>query len=179
MMQYARMGYVIGHEISHGFDNNGRLWNAFGVYQDIMSPQSSQNFNERVKCLVKQYSAYCPYPDLCVNGLQTLGENLADLSGAQAAYRSYKKYVSIHGEEFKSNTLIKELSNEQLFWVFLGQSWCGLETEAGYKRDIASNAHSPSRYRVNGPLSNIKEFADAFKCGANSKMVNKEQCVIW
>lgn len=193
MLQYARMGYVclplvicvftrfqvIGHETTHGFDNNGRMFDGHGVFNDIMDNQTGINFNERASCLVDQYDNFQPYPGVYVNGLQTLGENIADLGGVKNSFRGYKAWVASNGQEFQDHQIVQSLTNDQLFFVLLGQTWCTKATPGAVIWQILNDEHSPSQYRVNGPLSNFDEFANAFNCPASSPMVNQPQCLLW
>eukprot|EP01112_Ceratiomyxa_fruticulosa_P017285 TRINITY_DN5357_c0_g2_i1.p1 TRINITY_DN5357_c0_g2~~TRINITY_DN5357_c0_g2_i1.p1 ORF type:complete len:769 (-),score=136.58 TRINITY_DN5357_c0_g2_i1:65-2371(-) len=180
---YARMGYVVGHETTHSLDNNGRLWNSWGVYGDWMTNQSSHNFNTQAQCVVNQYdNFYVNYQgsQVHINGEQTLGENIADLGGAKNAYKAYKAWeVQNNGPEFPDKSLIPFLTNDQLFWVLLGQTWCTLANEQGLVKQIVRDVHSPSKFRVNGPLSNIPQFASAFQCPANSPMNPNKKFLVW
>jgi len=183
LMQYARMGYVIGHETTHGFDNNGRLWNAYGVFQPIMDDNSSIAFNERAQCIVDQYDQFQPVPGYYVNGEQTLGENIADLGGVKNAFYAYEAWVKANGTANLQLTvkspLVPQLTNEQAFFVVMAQTWCTKATSQGIISQLQSDVHSPSQYRVNGPLSNLQAFSDAFNCPKNSPMNPTNKCELW
>eukprot|EP00026_Physarum_polycephalum_P004314 Phypoly_transcript_04332.p1 GENE.Phypoly_transcript_04332~~Phypoly_transcript_04332.p1 ORF type:complete len:714 (-),score=121.16 Phypoly_transcript_04332:26-2167(-) len=183
IMQYARMGYVIGHETTHGFDNNGRMWNSFGVYEPIMDDNSSDAFNERAQCIVNQYNQFQPVPGYFVNGEQTLGENIADIGGVKNAFLAYEAWVKANGTanlqmDVKS-PLIPQLTNEQAFFVVMAQTWCTKATTQGIIAQLQQDEHSPSQFRVNGPLANLQEFADAFSCPKNSPMNPTNKCELW
>jgi len=184
MLQYARMGYVIGHETTHGFDNNGRLWNAQGVYQGIFDNATSLRFEQGAQCLVDQYNSYEVIPGLYVNGENTLGENIADMGGAKNAYRAYQAWIKANGTDADAGSaksrIMPSLTNDQLFFVMLGQTWCTKATDAGLASQVVNDVHSPSKFRVNGPLSNFDEFSTAFSCKAGSNMNRgNNACVLW
>lgn len=183
VMQYARMGYVIGHETTHGFDNNGRLWNAEGVYQPIMDDESSAEFNTRAQCIVDQYNKFQPVPGHFVDGEQTLGENIADLGGVKNAFQAYKAWVQANGTATMAlsakSPILSQLTNEQSFFVVMAQTWCTKASTKGLLSQLKTDVHSPSQYRVNGPLSNLPDFSQAFKCPANSPMNPSSKCVLW
>eukprot|EP01113_Clastostelium_recurvatum_P032527 TRINITY_DN4194_c0_g1_i1.p1 TRINITY_DN4194_c0_g1~~TRINITY_DN4194_c0_g1_i1.p1 ORF type:complete len:773 (-),score=130.52 TRINITY_DN4194_c0_g1_i1:64-2301(-) len=182
MFQYARMGYVVGHETTHGFDNNGRMWGPTGVYGDWMDQESSANFVTQAQCVIDQFNDYYVTingQQVPVNGMQTLGENIADLGGAKNSYRAYQAWVKANGQEFPDKSIISSLNNEQLFWVLLGQTWCTVASDQALARQIMQDPHSPSKFRVNGPLSNIDEFASAFSCPAGTAMNPTDKCLIW
>jgi len=179
ILQYARMGYVIGHETTHGFDNNGRYWNAVGTYEDIFDEETGAQFNERAQCIISQYDKYSPIPGFYVDGTLTLGENIADVGGVKNAFRGYKAWEAANGAEFKDHQVVSQLTNDQLFFVLLGQTWCTKADPIAIIYQLINDVHSPSQYRVNGPLSNFDEFAKAFQCPSNSHMVNSPQCLLW
>jgi len=182
ILQYARMGYVIGHETTHGFDNNGRLWNGNGSYFEITDPTSSKLYDEESMCLVNQFNNYYvqgPDGPVYVDGFQTLGENIADLGGVKNAFRGYKAWENINGPEFADYQVVPTLNNDQLFFVMLGQTWCTKATPAGLVAQIGRDVHSPSKFRVNGPLSNFDQFASTFKCSSSSTMVHSPKCSLW
>jgi predicted metalloendopeptidase len=183
LMQYARMGYVIGHETTHGFDNSGRLWNAFGVYQPIMDDNSSDAFNERAQCIVNQYNQFQPVPGYFVNGEQTLGENIADLGGVKNAFYAYQAWVKANGtanlQLNVKSPLVPQLTNQQAFFVVMAQTWCTKATTAGIVSQLQNDVHSPSQFRVNGPLSNLPAFSEAYSCPLGSAMNPTKKCELW
>ena len=171
---------VIGHETTHGFDNQGRQWGGNGTFVgDIMDETSGINFNAAAQCLIDQYNRYSPVFGFYVNGKQTLPENIADLGGAKNAFRAYKAWVAANQPEFTDHQVVSSLTNDQLFWTLLGQTWCTKATPVALVSQILTDTHSPSRYRVNGPLSNLDDFKDAFKCSGSSAMVHQPQCILW
>lgn len=183
LMQYARMGYVIGHEITHGFDNHGRLWNAQGVYQPIMDEESDNQFTQRAQCIVDQYNNYQPVPGHFVDGEQTLGENIADFGGVKNAFLAYKAWVQANGTATfaldAASPIVPQLTNEQVFFVVMAQTWCTKANDAGLISQLSRDVHSPSQYRVNGPLSNLDYFSQAFSCSSSSPMNKQPKCELW
>jgi len=175
LMNLAAYGFVIGHEITHGFDNSGRLYNGTGFFVDWWTNASTTNFNQRAQCLIDQYNSF-PVETSHVDGQLTLGENLADLGGLGLAWAVYK------GSDSQLPQLIPQVTNDQLFWVNAGQVWCSVSTPAQAMWQIANDVHSPGKYRIIGPMSNIKGFADAFNCPANSFMGRSKTdkaCSVW
>jgi len=182
MFQYARMGSVVGHEVVHAFDSSGRFWGAFGQYGDWMDANSSSNFNEQARCIIDQFDDYylvIKGQRVHVNGLQTLGENIADLGGVKATFNAYRAWVAANEEEFPDKSLIPQLTNDQLFWVLYGQTWCAAQSDDILAYLLASDEHAPNRFRVNGPLSNLDQFVSSFNCPAGSNMNRKEKCLVW
>jgi len=183
ILQYARMGYIIGHETTHGFDNSGRLWNAQGVYQPIMDDASNVAFNVQAQCIVNQFNQFQPVPGHYVNGQQTLGENIADLGGVKNAYKAYQAWTLANGtanlQMNSKSPIVSSLTNEQLFFVMMGQTWCTVTNDQGLIDQLQNDVHSPSMYRVNGPLANFDSFANAFSCSANSPMNPSTKCNLW
>jgi len=171
---YGDTGGTIGHELTHGFDDEGRQFDAHGDLRDWWTPEDARKFQERADCISTQYSGYTVIDDVKINGKLTLGEDVADLGGLLLAYMAWK-------EDTKAQKLdpIDGLTPEQRFFVGYGQSWCG-ETRDETKRLRATvDPHSPEKYRTNGVVSNMPEFQQAFHCKAGSPMVNKVQCRVW
>ncbi len=131
---------VIGHEITHGFDNNGRHFGPFGGLQSWWTNDAATQFDQRASCLVNQYSSY-PVYDQYVNGSQTEGENIADNGGIEVAFQTYKQYVSVNNITVQ---YMKEYSNDQLFFLYFAQNWCCSATPQGYL-DMLLDVHSPPR----------------------------------
>jgi len=180
ILMFARMGWVVGHETTHAFDSDGRMWGPTGVYGDWMSKESSAAFSKQAQCIIDQYSSYTPLPGLHVNGSVTQGENIADNGGIKRAYDAYQEWVKNNGDEFKGNELVKGLTKEQLFFVIAGQTWCTAQTDDSIRNQIKFDVHSPSQYRVNGPFRNYKAFADAFQCKVGTPMNPGEgRCLVW
>uniref|UniRef100_A0A8C6WL35 Neprilysin n=1 Tax=Neogobius melanostomus TaxID=47308 RepID=A0A8C6WL35_9GOBI len=178
-LNYGGIGMVIGHEITHGFDDNGRNYDKDGDLKDWWTPDSTQRFLELSKCIVDQYGNFSW--DLAngihLNGNNTLGENIADNGGIRQAYQAYKNYVALHGEEPPLPGI--NLSHDQLFFLNFAQIWCGTHRPKQAINSIKVDVHSPGKFRVLGSLQNFPEFARAFKCSKNSYMVPENVCRVW
>uniref|UniRef100_A0A3Q3LZ48 Neprilysin n=1 Tax=Mastacembelus armatus TaxID=205130 RepID=A0A3Q3LZ48_9TELE len=178
-LNYGGIGMVIGHEITHGFDDNGRIYNKDGDLQDWWTLDSSRRFLELSKCIVEQYSNFSW--DLAngyhLNGNNTLGENIADNGGIRQAYKAYKNYVKKHGEEPPLPGI--DLSHDQIFFLNFAQVWCGKYRPEQAVNSVKVNVHSPGKFRVLGTLQNFPEFAKAFNCNKSSYMVPDHICRVW
>jgi endothelin-converting enzyme/putative endopeptidase len=176
-MNYGAMGMVMGHEVSHGFDDEGRKFSATGRLEEWWAPEVAARFEERAACVERQYSAYEVQPGLSVDGRLTLGENIADLGGLKQSYRAYRKWVAENGAE----PPIAGLTGEQLYFVAYAQAWCTIMTPEAEKVQVRSDPHSPARFRVNGPVRNLREFGEAFGCapGAPLYPADDDICVVW
>jgi putative endopeptidase len=171
---YGDTGGTIGHELTHGFDDEGRQFDAKGNLRDWWTDEDGKEFVKRASCISDQYSTYTIIDDIKINGKLTLGEDVADLGGLILAYKAWK-------EDTKGQNLqpIAGLTPDQRFFVGYGQSWCG-ETRDETKRLRATvDPHSPEKYRTNGVVSNMPEFQEAFHCKAGSPMVNQNRCRVW
>jgi len=171
---YGDTGGTIGHELTHGFDDEGRQFDAHGNLRDWWTEEDGKEFVKRASCISDQYSTYTIIDDIKINGKLTLGEDVADLGGLILAYMAWK-------EDTKGQTLppLDGLTPDQRFFVGYGQSWCG-ETRDETKRLRATvDPHSPEKYRTNGVVSNMPEFQEAFHCKAGSPMVNQNRCRVW
>ncbi|KAF3847621.1 hypothetical protein F7725_020649 [Dissostichus mawsoni] len=178
-LNYGGIGMVIGHEITHGFDDNGRNYDKDGDLKDWWTPDSTQKFLDLSKCIVNQYGNFSwdLANGLHLNGNNTLGENIADNGGIRQAYQAYKNYVKEHGEEPSLPGI--GLSHDQLFFLNFAQVWCGTHRPEQAVNSIKVNVHSPGKFRVLGSLQNFPEFAKAFKCNKNSYMVPDNICRVW
>lgn len=176
-MNYGAMGMVMGHEVSHGFDDEGRKFSATGRLEEWWAPEVAERFEERAQCVVDQYAGYEVQPGLFVDGRLTLGENIADLGGLRQSFRAYRRWIQENGPEPE----IAGLSNEQLFFVAYAQAWCSIYTPEAEKVQVRSDPHSPARFRVNGPVRNLPEFGEAFGCERGAPLFPPEDeiCVIW
>ncbi len=156
-VNYGAICAVIGHEISHGFDDKGRLYDAQGNLADWWTEADAAKFKERSLKLVAQYNSYFALPGLAINGQQTLGENIGDLGGVSIAYEALER--SLKGRERK---LVDGLTPEQRFFIAWAQVWRTKYRDDALKRYVASDVHSPGPFRAVGPLVNLQEFCDAF-----------------
>lgn len=166
---FGGIGMVMGHELTHGFDDEGRQYDGDGNLKDWWSEKVNTEFERRADCVAKQFDGYTVLDGLHVNGKLTLGENIADLGGIKLTYRALAA---------QPTAPTKRPRDQELFLGF-AQSWCAKERDAALRHLVTTNPHSPARFRVNGPLSNLPEFAQAFGCKADAKMVRKERCEIW
>ena len=164
-VNYGGIGAVIGHEISHGFDDSGSQSDGDGNLRDWWSKEDKANFGKLTSALVAQYSAYSPLPGYQLNGALTLGENIADNSGLAIAYKAYQ--ISLGG---KAAPVIDTYTGNQRLFMGWGQVWRGKAREAEAIRLIATDPHSPAMFRGNGPLTNLPEFYSAFGVKPGDKM---------
>jgi endothelin-converting enzyme/putative endopeptidase len=163
---YGSIGATIGHEIGHGYDDQGRKFNAAGELKDWWSPATAKLYTERAQTLVKQYDAYEPIPGVHIKGQLTLGENLGDLGGLEVAYAAYRRYVAKHGEP----PVIDGLTGDQRFFIAYGYSWETKQREGALRSQLLTNEHSPAKYRVNGVVRNIDAWYKAFNVQPGDKM---------
>ncbi|HEX8904952.1 MAG TPA: M13 family metallopeptidase [Longimicrobiaceae bacterium] len=168
-VNYGALGSTIGHEISHGFDDQGRQYDAGGNLRDWWTPEDAARFTARAARMVAQYDGYVAVDTMHVNGRLTLGENIADLGGVTLSYYALQR--SLRG---KPRTLIDGLTPEQRFFISWAQNWRDNSTEARLRTMVRTDPHSPSRFRAIGPLSNMPEFARAFGCRPGDPMVRPD-----
>jgi len=176
-VNYGAIGMVMGHELTHGFDDEGRQFDAAGNLKEWWSPNVGKEFDQRAACVVSQFDGYVAVDDLHVNGRLTLGENIADLGGIKLAYAAFQN-------RRKEKEILKgadPYSAEQEFFLAYAQSWCGNYRPEMLRLQVTTNPHAPSQFRVNGPLSNVTEFARAFSCHEGNPMVRtgSKRCEIW
>src|SRR6266853_1977742 len=168
-VNYGAIGAVIGHEMTHGFDDQGRQFDAAGNLRDWWSKKSADEYNKRRKAVVDQYSAYEPLPGMHVNGELTQGENIADIGGLKLAYAALQKALDKHPEE--RGKKIDGLTPEQRFFLSFAAIWRSKIRDEDQKLRLTTDPHSPAQFRVNGPLANMPEFQKAFNVPDGSAMV--------
>ena len=158
-VNYGAIGGVIGHEIGHGFDDQGAKSDGTGLLRNWWTAEDEANFKAKTGALVAQYDAFCPYDDgeTCVNGALTLGENIGDLGGLSMAYKAY--HISLDGKEDK---VIDGLTGDQRFFMSWAQVWRSKNREEAMRRQMLTDPHSPPAYRVNGIVRNFDAWYDAF-----------------
>jgi putative endopeptidase len=167
-VNYGAMGAVIGHEMTHGFDDQGRQFDSKGNLRDWWTPGDAARYKAEADKVVQQFDAYTVVDSAThVNGKLTLGENIADLGGLKVAYEAMQKALAKNGRP----GLIDGFTPEQRFFLGWAQAWRTLQRDEGLKVQVASDPHSPAKWRVNGPLSNMPEFHAAFACKDGDKMV--------
>ena len=169
------IGMVVGHELTHGFDDQGAQFDAKGNLFSWWTPAASAKFKEKIACVDKQYSAYEVEPGLHVNGALTLGENIADNGGLKLAFEAYRALRA----DAKDSVVADGMSEDQQFFLGFAQGWCA-STRPDFERMLVqTNPHSPPRFRVRGPLTNLPQFAQAFSCKEGSPMHPKNACSVW
>jgi putative endopeptidase len=175
-VNYGRIGMVIGHEFTHGFDDMGSKFAADGSFSNWWSVKDREAFDSRTAILGETFSAFCPTEGNCVNADLTMGENIADLGGLTMAYHAYQMT-----EEFKSGDKREGFTPAQRFFIAYGQLWKIKYTAEEMKNRLATDPHSPGMYRVNGPLKNCPEFFEAFAVTEGKPMRNPKGKVakIW
>jgi putative endopeptidase len=162
---YGSAGATIGHEISHGFDDQGSQYDSDGNLRDWWSPEDHAKFKAKTEMLIKEYDAFEPVPGFHVNGALTLGENIADIAGIEIAYKAY--IASLNGSE---PPVIDGMTADQRFYIGFAQSWLGKRREARTIAQIKSDPHSPEKYRTNGVVVHMPSFYSAFGVGPGDKM---------
>ena len=156
---------TIGHEITHGFDDEGRQYDEKGNLKSWWTKNDEQEFNKRAAVMINQFNAFEPLPGSHINGKATLGENIADLGGILIALDAFKKTA-----QFKNNQPIAGLSPMKRYFLGYALGWMGYPTEQSLKSQLMTDVHSPAKYRVNGPFVNVKEFYSAFDIQAKDKI---------
>ncbi len=168
------IGMVIGHELTHGFDDEGSQFDGRGNLENWWAPATQKQFEGRTGCVATQYSGYEPLSGARLDGKLTNGENIADLGGlklAMAAFRELRKGAEpIEADGF---------TEEQMFFLANGQSWCTKMREEMVRMRVKTDPHSPPKFRVNGAVVNLPEFAQAFRCKQGAPMNPKDRCVVW
>ena len=163
---YGSIGATIGHEIGHGFDDQGRKFDAQGKLADWWTPATAKLYTEKASRLVGQYNGYEPIAGVHIKGELTLGENLGDLGGLEIAHAAYRKYVAEHGEP----PVIDGLTGDQRFFIAYGYSWEIKQREGALRNQLLTNEHSPGKYRVNGVVRNMDAWYKAFNVQPGDKM---------
>src|SRR6266487_1246678 len=173
-INYGAAGSVIGHELTHGFDDEGRQFDAQGNLKDWWTESDAKAFDERAACFVNEYSSFTAVDNVKVNGKLTLGENAADNGGLRIALMSYVASLTP-----TSRKPLDGFTPEQRFFVSYGQGWCENARPERQRMLAQTNPHAPPKFRVNGVVSNMPEFQKAFSCKADAPMVRKNACRVW
>jgi putative endopeptidase len=171
---FGDTGATIGHELTHGFDDEGRQFDAHGNLRDWWTAEDAKAFEQRASCISDQYSQYVVVDDVKINGKLTLGEDVADLGGLILAYMAWQ-------DDTKGQTRepIEGFTPVQRFFIAYGQSWCASTRDETKRLRATIDPHSPDKYRANGVVSNMPEFQEAFHCKAGSPMVRENRCRVW
>jgi putative endopeptidase len=175
-MNYGGIGAVVGHELTHGFDDQGRKFDPTGEMREWWEPEVSAKFQTRAQCVSDAYSAFEVEPGLHVNGDLTLGENIADLGGVKESFAAYKAWEQRHGVP---PAAVPGLTDDQLFFVAFGQVWCAVTAPEAARVRVKVDPHSPPQFRAVGPLANNPDFATAFHCAAGTPMNPAQRCEVW
>jgi putative endopeptidase len=169
------MGMVVGHELTHGFDDQGAQFDASGNLVNWWQPDDKAAFETRGKCVVGQYASFEAAPKQFINGELTLGENIADLGGVKVAFRAYQK--------LRTGTDVMRVADgfteDQQFFLGVAQAWCNKNRPAEAQRRLTVDRHSPAKFRIYGALRNLPEFAQAFSCAAGTPMHPAQTCSVW
>uniref|UniRef100_A0A8C1JYB2 Membrane metallo-endopeptidase-like 1 n=1 Tax=Cyprinus carpio TaxID=7962 RepID=A0A8C1JYB2_CYPCA len=178
-LNFGGIGMVIGHEITHGFDDHGRNFDKDGNMYNWWSNYSAERFEDQSKCMVEQYGKFSwkLAGGQNVSGITTLGENIADNGGVRQAYKAYMKWVEREGEEPRLPGL--DMDHKQLFFLNFAQVWCGACRPEYAIQSIKTDPHSPLEYRVLGSLQNFEAFSEAFHCARGAPMNPEEKCRVW
>jgi len=177
-LSYGAVGTILGHEIIHGYDNTLRHYDYKGDEVNWWEKEADQSFINKSQCLIDQYSSYTePITLLNIDGVQTLGENIADNGGFILAYNSYQKWLKINKIDQTLPNL--NFTSNQLFWLSTAQFWCENRSYDDLKVQIKLDSHSPGSIRVIGTLGNLKEFSDDFQCPNKSEMNREHKCKVW
>ena len=172
-VNFGGIGMVIGHELTHGFDDQGRQFDPQGNLKDWWTPADAKEFQQRAACVDDEYASFTVIPGVHINGKLTLGENTADNGGARIALMALLNTIG------KDARKIDGFTPEQRFFLSLGQIWCSNEREESLRLQVQTDPHSPPKFRVNGVVQNMPEFQKAFSCQAGQPMVKNSACRVW
>jgi len=173
-VNYGGIGAVIGHELTHGFDDEGRKYDGAGNVRDWWTAEDAKAFEARAECIVKEYDGFSPAVDVHLKGDLTLGENAADNGGIHLAYMALMDSLASHMEGKQDG-----FTPSQQFFLGYAQIWCQNTTEEAARVLAATDPHSPGEFRANGVLQNMPEFREAFACKAGDAMVSADPCRVW
>jgi endothelin-converting enzyme/putative endopeptidase len=171
---FGNTGATIGHELTHGFDDQGRQFDARGNLKDWWTKDDAKEFEKRTDCVTEQYAHYTIIDDIKINSKLTLGEDVADLGGTLLAYIAWKN--ATRGETLKA---ADGFSPDQRFFIGMAQWACGSERDENKRVNAVTNPHSPDEYRINGVVVNLPEFGQAFACKVGQPMVKEKVCRVW
>lgn len=175
---FGTTGMIIGHEMTHGFDNKGRHYDKYGNLNNWWTDQSTSSFQSKTSCMVRQYSNYTA-ENTHLKGERVLGENIADNGGLKTAYMAYRHWVKSQNSNEVKDLPGLTLTQEQLFFVGFGQLWCSYYTPQYTKQAILTDEHTISKFRTIGVVSNSGDFARAFQCAPSTPMNPQIKCQVW
>jgi predicted metalloendopeptidase len=173
-MEYGALGTYLGHEVTHGFDDQGRKFDAFGNNRDWWSPPIAATFESRAACVRDQFDAYTVLGGVHVNGRLTAGENIADLGGMKLAWNAFQA-----ARQANPSKEVFAIPEEKQFFIGYGQWWCRNIRDESLHTMVSTDPHAPPRMRVNGTLGNMPDFARVFACKPGSKMRREPRCEVW
>ena len=176
-VNYGQAGGLEGHELTHGFDDEGRQFNGDGNFSEWWTPTDEKKFKQRADCVVKEYDGFVAVDDLHVNGKLTLGENIADIGGVRLGYLAWQHRLQEPGVKPEGD--LDGMTPAQQFFAAYAQSWCSSTRPETMRLRVETDPHSPEEYRVNGVVENMPEFQQAFGCKAGQPMVSANRCSIW
>jgi endothelin-converting enzyme/putative endopeptidase len=176
-VNYGHIGAVIGHELTHGFDDEGKKFDAKGNLSDWWTPEDTKKFEGRTDCLVKEYGGFTAVDDVKVNGKLTLGENTADNGGLVLAYMAYLERAKINGVDLSAKK--DGYTETQRFYIGFAQNWCENARPEQVRNQVLTDPHSPDHFRANGAIVNQPGFAAAFSCKKGAPMVPVDSCRVW
>ena len=171
---YGNTGSTIGHELTHGFDDEGRQFDAAGNLKDWWTAADAKAFEERVECVREQYAQYTIVDEIKINSKLTSGEDVADIGGTLLAYVAWKAATADQKLE-----PIDGFTPEQRFFIGFAQWACENERPENLRVNAITNPHSPGRYRINGVVANLPQFRQAFRCAEGQPMVRSRTCKVW
>ena len=174
---YGDMGSTIGHELTHGFDDEGRQYDKDGNLKDWWTQGDEQKFNDRAECMVKQYDAIEAVPGVHLNGKLTLGENLADLGGLWLAWLAWEEKAEAAHRDMAAK--MDGYTPDQRFWIAYAQQWCTQTRPEQLRTQAQTDPHAPDEYRANTVLTDLPEFAKSFSCKKTAPMVSPKPCRVW
>ncbi|XP_011703702.1 PREDICTED: endothelin-converting enzyme 1-like isoform X2 [Wasmannia auropunctata] len=178
-LNYGGIGVVIGHEITHGFDDKGRLFDKDGNLHRWWKDEAIDGFHRRAQCLIDQYARYTVTEvGMQIDGVNTQGENIADNGGIKQAFRAYERWLRLNEKEDETLPGMSA-TGKQLFFLNFAQVWCGSMRPEATRNKLKTALHSPGRFRVIGTLSNSKDFAQVFNCPSGSPMNPVSKCSVW
>ena len=176
-VNYGHIGAVIGHELTHGFDDQGRKFDGKGNLTDWWTPADAKNFEARTDCLVNEYGGFTAVDDVKINGKLTLGENTADNGGLVLAYMAYLERAKKEGIDLQAKK--DGYTSPQRFYIAFAQTWCENSRPESVRAQVLSDPHSPDHFRANGAIVNQPGFAEAFGCKKGTPMVPVNSCRVW
>ena len=177
-VNFGGIGLVIGHELTHGFDDQGRKFDPQGNLRDWWTEQDGKEFEKRVSCVADEYSNFVAVDNMKLNGRLTLGENTADNGGARVALAALEHMIA-DDKTGKEGQKIDGYTPEQRFFLGFGRVWCEKQRPEYLRMQVSTNPHSPGKYRVNGVVQNMSEFRKAWGCKAGQPMVAENACHVW